>query len=399
MTKGIIKILGFLEKGTKENKDGSFSLMFKVPYFNDEELNQKESYCVVIVGREKYGQIKKTIGENTFCYVEGSFKVGKNSKEVPYITIKCQSIKAATFLTREFVSNSVKLTDNFPWGTEELLDLSSIIIPEKLTTPNLAKKKALDYVLKRGNFENPILINPDNLTLVEGYAYYLVAQELGIRKVPVSYMKQYYKPLDEDYSDLLKTWYEDEEITHINVKDIVLEEDTHLKVKHFSFHFDLDNYSNNPDKFHPVAVRPSEDGKYILVIGASRYFAAKIMDIGKIPAVIKNMNHEEFIKYYTEKAKELKKKQAQEEATKGKKTASVTIEEIEMYKITVPDNFANTPPRREKVSEAVEYYKKHGKFDKPIVVKGSSYTITDGYKRYVAAKELDLTKILAKVIL
>lgn len=399
MTKGIIKIVGFLEKGTKENKDGSFSLMFKVPHFNEEELNQKESYCVVIVGRERYGQIKKTIGENTFCYVEGSFKVGKNSKEVPYITIKCQSIKAATLLTRDFVSNSLKLTDNFPWGTEELVDLSSIIIPENLTTPNSAKKKALDYVLKHGNFENPILINPDSLTIIEGYAYYLVAQELGIRKVPVSYMKQYYKPLDEDYGDLLKSWHEKEEVTQIHVKDIAIEEDIHLKVKHFSFHFDLDNYSKNPDKYHPVAVRPSENGKYILVIGASRYFAAKIMDVDKIPAVIKNMNHEEFIKHYTEIAKELKKNQAKEETAKGKMTPSVTIEEIEMSKITVPDNFENTPPRREKVNEAIEYYKKHDKFDKPIVVKGSNYTITDGYKRYVAAKELNLTKILAKVIL
>ncbi len=61
--------------------------------------------------------------------------------------------------------------------------------------------------------------------------------------------------------------------------------------------------------------------------------------------------------------------------------------------ITVPEKFLATQPRREKIEATIAYYKKYGKFDKPVVIVGENNLLVDGYKRYVAAKELNLSKI------
>lgn len=66
--------------------------------------------------------------------------------------------------------------------------------------------------------------------------------------------------------------------------------------------------------------------------------------------------------------------------------------------IVIPKKFLDTPPRREKIEETIEFYKKHGKFDQPVIVRKNDLLLTDGYKRYIAAKEMGLTEILVKFI-
>lgn len=65
-------------------------------------------------------------------------------------------------------------------------------------------------------------------------------------------------------------------------------------------------------------------------------------------------------------------------------------------KIVIPKAF--TPPRREKVQEVIDYYKKYGELDKPVTVRKKDLLLTDGYKRYAAAKELGLAEIPVKFV-
>lgn len=399
MSKGTVVICGFTDKEPKINKDESVSLIMKIPHFNEAGLNIQDSYCLILIDKQRFGRIRNIISNNTFYYIEGSFKVGKNTKDIPFLTVKCEKIMASNLLRKEFVSDNVKLTDDFPPETEELMDLEKITIKNVFNKPTISKQKAINYILKHGNFERPILLRREDLSIREGYEYYLVAKELGIKTVPISYMQQYYKTMEHDYENILKNWYIDEPTINIRVKDIVLTEEIHLKTKNFVFHYNLDDYKMNYFNFAPVVVRPIENNKYALVAGAARYFSAKIMDIEEIPAVIKDMTHDKFIENYTKQQKPVEQSKFENTQPEQKRNPSVSIEEIDMSLITVPSRFASTPPKVEKINEAIEYYNKHGEFDKPIVVKGPNYTITDGYKRYVAAKQLKLGKILAKVII
>ena len=69
-----------------------------------------------------------------------------------------------------------------------------------------------------------------------------------------------------------------------------------------------------------------------------------------------------------------------------------------LNEILIPEQFIKTPPGRWKIEETIGYYKKHGKFDKPIKVNRNTMMLTDGYKRYVAAKELKLTEVQVQFV-
>lgn len=58
----------------------------------------------------------------------------------------------------------------------------------------------------------------------------------------------------------------------------------------------LKEIKNTGEISTPVAVRPIENGKYSLVSGVSRYYAARILGIERIPAIITDMGHDEFVK-------------------------------------------------------------------------------------------------------
>ncbi|BFH18223.1 hypothetical protein J6TS7_38330 [Paenibacillus dendritiformis] len=62
---------------------------------------------------------------------------------------------------------------------------------------------------------------------------------------------------------------------------------------------------------------------------------------------------------------------------------------IPLKLIVIPEAFLKTEPRREKVLEKLQYIKKHGKLDEPILLEAGTFLLRDQYTRYVAAKELN----------
>lgn len=84
-------------------------------------------------------------------------------------------------------------TEN-PWpeGTEDFLPLSDITIPEGFLSfqPSWIKtRKVISFVKHRGYLDEPITVNRETKLLIDGYRRYVVAQELGLKLVPVTYEK------------------------------------------------------------------------------------------------------------------------------------------------------------------------------------------------------------------
>ena len=63
-----------------------------------------------------------------------------------------------------------------------------------------------------------------------------------------------------------------------------------------------------------------------------------------------------------------------------------TIYNINIDDIKIPAEFEMTPPRKAKMDRKRRYYKEHGQFDKPIVLK-QNLELTDGYVGYLLSKE------------
>lgn len=68
------------------------------------------------------------------------------------------------------------------------------------------------------------------------------------------------------------------------------------------------------------------------------------------------------------------------------------IEVCLLNEILIPKDFLDTPPAEDKIQEIISYFYKHGRLDKPIKVV-RQIILTDGYKHYLAAKELGLKEI------
>lgn len=98
--------------------------------------------------------------------------------------------------------------------------------------------------------------------------------------------------------------YDDEEVIKINTADLILTEREHLTrpAKIFiknSLKIGLERYlkEDSPD-FKPVFVRPLEDGKYSLIMGIRTYMVAKFLNLEKIPAVVREMTHQQLVEQF-----------------------------------------------------------------------------------------------------
>ena len=66
-----------------------------------------------------------------------------------------------------------------------------------------------------------------------------------------------------------------------------------------------------------------------------------------------------------------------------------TIYNININDIKIPEDFEATPPRKAKMDRKRRYYKEHGQFDKPIVLK-QNLELTDGFCAFLIAKEIGM---------
>ena len=71
------------------------------------------------------------------------------------------------------------------------------------------------------------------------------------------------------------------------------------------------------------------------------------------------------------------------------------VKYVSINDIYCPERFLSTPPKQEKLDSLVEFVKKNGTIDKPIVVScgKSFYELNDKYLRYYVAKKMKLREI------
>ncbi len=387
MTKASIHIRGLSKKLSKNPSNEDTILVFKSTQSSKQGKSSPESYYRVSVSKKLWNHIAKSIEDTSYYIIEGIPYARTTKNGTPFISVSCTNIKAINGLVED---ESEPGTFNFPGAlpkdTDELVPTSSITIKEGMRKPTTAKNKVISYFQKHRTFPNAIQVKKENMELVSEYASYLLAEELNINMVPVSYNLSPSPLYKKELRISSSIWHNEEEITEVDVKNIVLTEDIHLKNDNFTFRFDIKDTKEKVETLSPIAVRPIEDGKYSLVIGATLYFSAKILDIPKLPAVITDMNHDEFM---AKKLPHLSK----DATSKNKKDVKKVEGETPIAEIVVPKAFLNTQPNPKKIKDTINYYKSHGKFDKPVVLRGEDNLLIDGYKRYVAAKEMNLDSV------
>ncbi|MBA5850262.1 hypothetical protein H2684_02890 [Clostridium sp. cel8] len=93
-------------------------------------------------------------------------------------------------------------------------------------------------------------------------------------------------------------WYIEgqHEIVYIDTNDIVITEESHLNCNSLYFSTLFRTAAESHKISYPIAVRPLGNGKYSLVVGITRLITAKLFNIPRIPCVLTDLSHQEFIK-------------------------------------------------------------------------------------------------------
>lgn len=90
----------------------------------------------------------------------------------------------------------------------------------------------------------------------------------------------------------------------------------------------------------------------------------------------------------------------------GTITTTLDYDTVLIEDIYIPNCFIRRPPRKHKVRKAIDFYKKHGYFDKLVTIipetneRGlpNRLVLVDGYARYKAAVYLHIKEIEAEYI-
>jgi hypothetical protein len=302
MSNASMKITGFAHRMPQMLPEGDMAIIFKTMQPKKGENNQEtfESLVRVRVKKQLWESVASEIIETTYYVIEGIPKASLSSKKIPFMSVFCSSIKVMNGLKKDVeAADGNVFLEKIPEDTDDIVALSDITVNEKQEISSKLENKAFNFYKQHNALWRSIVVNEETMTIVSGYENYLLCKDLGMDAVPVSYDTVVGpESKDEEFiKDLV--WYSPEEVTKVELKSIILTEDVHLNVQNFLFRINLKKYSESGKMTTPIAIRPIGQGKYSLVTGAARYFAAKILDIPIIPAVITDMGHDEFIKNKT----------------------------------------------------------------------------------------------------
>ncbi|WP_455931384.1 plasmid stabilization protein [Priestia aryabhattai] len=163
-----------------------------LPNKNDKEKNQpeekKEPKQETSVPSETQKNTESTKQEQAQAPV--SQPVAKEAKkEVKPIQPEVQQAPTGEKKTEEKKTT----LSNQPKGTQDLLNVDDIIVPEEFlkTRPNPEKtQKVIDFVKRTGRLDEPLTIEKGSRILKDGYRRYVVAKTVKMDQVPVVYEYQ-----------------------------------------------------------------------------------------------------------------------------------------------------------------------------------------------------------------
>ena len=276
-----------------------------------------------------------------------------------------------------------------------LFPLSEILIPEQFikTPPGRWKiEETIAYYKKHGNFDKPIKVNKNTMMLTDGYKRYVAAKELGLTKIQVQFVGK------EKQVSTIKT----EVIEEPSFKKLVLvegEEFCSLSEILIPEQFiktppgigkieETISYYNKHGEFDkPIKVNKRT---MMLTDGYKRYVAAKELGLTEIQV--------QFVG--KEKQVSTIKKEVIEviEEPLSKKSVLVEGEEICLLSEIIIPKIFQLPPGKKNIDKAITFYMKHGRFPNSIIINKENKNLIEGYKYYMAAKELGLIEIAVKSI-
>jgi hypothetical protein len=128
----------------------------------------------------------------------------------------------------------------------------------------------------------------------------------------------------------------------------------------------------------------------VLVDGYAQYLAAVELSIERVPITCKRK--EAPTPSPAQKAQKVPLGQPQGKKPERPVPPLETWGIMPLAEIVVPEGFLQTPPNPQKVQEVIAYIQAKQQFDKPLFI-NTSNRLLDGYKRYVAAKELQLEQV------
>lgn len=162
-------------------ENGNVNLLFKVDTYDE-----KESFCKVIVKKEYWKNASIGMENVNYFVIKGKFKACVNSKGIPFITVDTTSIKIFNLPKNE--NGEFDLNYEIPTGTDEIINISTIINNDEDLSIKRAKNKAINYIKNNNKFNKPIVVRKESMVMVSGHDQYAAARELGISNVPVVYV-------------------------------------------------------------------------------------------------------------------------------------------------------------------------------------------------------------------
>lgn len=169
----------------------------------------------------------------------------------------------------------------------------------------------------------------------------------------------------------------------ISVKDIILEENIHKQQETEAL----------KDRGTELTVVVSKcGGKYALVTGWGDYHRVLARKSPTIKGIVlkEGINRRKFIKTIMNNASNLEN--CDDMLANGLMTEAL----VDVSSIIIPSKYLTTSVGKKKLEAAKQYIRENGNIDKPVSIDENG-CLTDGYSRYVAAKECGLEKITVKV--
>lgn len=407
MASARIIITGRAESKPKIGRDESVEISFRIPMSPSVPKGLSslgESLYIVNVSPKAWKRVSGQVNINSIFIIQGEPKAAITDHNDPFIRVIAFDVKikgesSDVFSVPEINlvdvkekveqngdMNEVKIVNMYPENTDECVEISDIKIPQGHKGPLLKDKRltiALESIISNKGFIKPFKVSKKTMMLMDNYYLYWASMYLKLQKIPVNYYKAERSEY-KDFDDYISKHFSSDEIVMINPNDIILEEEVHLKGIPI-FLRNVEYYKSNPMK-RPLIIRPLDNGRYALVMGIIRYAIARLLNIGEVPAIIKNIYHYELVQAMGIHDKNYDRI----------KTPNGTQTLISIENITIPKEFLKHYVRKEKLNQEIKYFKEYGYLSEPVKVNNDN-VLVDGYSRYIVAGKLGLKKVPVKI--
>lgn len=183
----------------------------------------------------------------------------------------------------------------------------------------------------------------------------------------------------EENKQRIKNFVQSEPIQLIQLNKIMLTESIHMNAKiQFDKQIEKLKSKNITMLTNPIIIKDIGIDGYSLIMGYRGYSIAKGLNHEYIPAIIINEHRKAFIKRIGFNNSNFKR--------------------LPINEIIIPESFLKNRVTDRKVKKVLDYYNKHGRFDKIVLIREDGLLI-DGYARYVGAKILGLDSVPVRYVL